>query len=262
MDDTDGIVDHYSTMQGQSAGLGNPRLPFLVEVGEKSAGLDYARIVLYRHNVDSISMQMVSLDATAVAPAFTYSHADWYTVGDRVTLEAVMAGGSSISMFKSFTLNTSVPNFAYVSHAASVNNSGTLTLEFAPLTDPYVEIGVVGQGVVNSETARFSVRVACKNGHLMKDGMCVKCPVGTYNSLMLVRQSPADRWGSCKKCRVSTSTVAEGSTTEDQCVCARGYYPDPSSEDADCLPCPAGKCLCRQQRSLLDGPKTSTPKFL
>lgn len=229
-------------MQSQSVGLGIPSLPFLVEAGDRGTGLDFARIVIYRTMVGDISMQTISLDATAVAAAFTYSHSDWYTVGDEDVMEPLVAGTSSLSVFKSFSLNPNVPDFAYVSSVATVDSTkGTLTLRIVPSTDPTIEIGVIGKGVVNEVSTSLTINIACKNGHRMKDGMCTRCPVGTFNSLTLVKQSPAERWGSCKACKQLTSTVSEGSTSEDQCTCSKGYYFDQEAPEKGCLPCPTGK---------------------
>lgn len=227
-------------MQDQSHGLGALELPSIVEVGEKGSGLDFARMVVYRTSIDAVSMQTVSLDATAIAAPFTYSHADWYTVGDKDMLEPLMAGTSSVNAFKSFTLNTHVPHFEYISKIATVDrNNGTLTLWIAPFTYSIIEIGVVGQGVVNEVTSSLSIHIACKNGHYMNQGMCVKCPVGSFNSLTLVKQHP-ERWGSCKPCQALTSTVSEGSTAEEQCICAKGYQLDVTNPEKGCVPCPAG----------------------
>ncbi|XP_026190106.1 uncharacterized protein LOC34621266 [Cyclospora cayetanensis] len=237
----DGTTDYYSTMEEQSVGQGIPSLPAVVEVGEKGSGLDFARMVLYRTSLTSVAMQTLSLDATAVAQPFTYGHADWYTVGDEDILEPIMAGRTSVGAFKSFNLNPNVSNFAYVSTIADVaETKGTLTLRIAPFTDSTLEISVIGKGVVNEVTSTFSINIACKNGHFMKQGMCAKCPVGTYNSLLLVKQSPTERWGSCKPCSNLTSTVSEGSTSEEQCICAKGYYLDETQPDKGCTPCPPG----------------------
>ncbi|OEH75347.1 kringle domain-containing protein [Cyclospora cayetanensis] len=237
----DGTTDYYSTMEEQSVGQGIPSLPAVVEVGEKGSGLDFARMVLYRTSLTSVAMQTLSLDATAVAQPFTYGHADWYTVGDEDILEPIMAGRTSVGAFKSFNLNPNVSNFAYVSTIADVaETKGTLTLRIAPFTDSTLEISVIGKGVVNEVTSTFSINIACKNGHFMKQGMCAKCPVGTYNSLLLVKQSPTERWGSCKPCSNLTSTVSEGSTSKEQCICAKGYYLDETQPDKGCTPCPPG----------------------
>ncbi|KAL8448882.1 hypothetical protein Emed_003452 [Eimeria media] len=236
---SDGTTDYYNTMQRQSVGLGIPALPFMAEVGDSSGGFGGARIVVYRTTGDKVTLQILSFEATAVAASFTYSHSDWYTVGDEVALEPVVAGSASLSLFKRFHLSPNVPDFSVVSRIASVDSSkGTLKLSLSPVLEPSVEIRVVGQGVVDEVTAGLTINVACKSGHYMKDGMCAKCPVGSFNNLTLVRQSPADRWGACKACKKLTSTVSEGSTSEEQCICTKGYYLDEAGDEPQCVPCP------------------------
>ncbi|KAL8432333.1 hypothetical protein ACSSS7_004700 [Eimeria intestinalis] len=236
---SDGTTDYYNTMQRQSVGLGIPALPFMAEVGDSNSGFGGPRIAVYRTAGDDVTLQILSFEATAVAAAFTYSHSDWYTVGDEVALEPVVAGGASLSLLKRFYLSPNVPNFSLVSRIASVDSSkGTLKLSLSPVLDPSVDITVVGQVVADEVTTDLTIKVACKSGHYMKDGMCAKCPVGTFNNITLVRQSPADRWGACKPCKKLTSTVSEGSTSEEQCICTKGYYLDETADEPQCVPCP------------------------
>ncbi|KAL8430920.1 hypothetical protein Efla_007368 [Eimeria flavescens] len=239
---SDGTTDHYNTMLTESVGTGIAALPFVVEVGDSSSGLGAARVVVYRISGEVVTMQIISLEATASAAAFTYSQSDWYTVGDEVSLEPVITGSATLSLFKRFKLSPNVADFAVASRIASVHpTKGTLTLSLSPVPDPTVEIKVVAQGVVDEITSTLTFSVACKSGHYMKDGMCAKCPVGTFNSLTLVKQSPAEWWGACKACKKLTSTVSEGSTSEEQCICTKGYYlKDIQGGELHCVPCPAG----------------------
>ncbi|KAL8275639.1 hypothetical protein Esti_000590 [Eimeria stiedai] len=238
---SDGTTDYFDTMQQQSVGLGIPALPFMAEVGDSSNGLGWARIVVYRTAGDEVTLHILPFEATAVAASLTYSPSDWYTVGDEVVLEPVVASSASLSLFKRFYLSPNVPDFSVVSRIASVDPSkGTLKLSLSAVLEPSVDIRVVAHGVVDEVTTGLTINVACKSGHYMKDGMCAKCPVGTFNNLTLVRQSPTDRWGACKACKKSTSTVSEGSTSEEQCICTKGYYLEETGDEPQCVPCPPG----------------------
>ncbi|CDJ52501.1 hypothetical protein, conserved [Eimeria brunetti] len=203
----EGLVDYHSSFQeSQGVPLGTPSSVFLVEVGARGSGLDFARLGVYRTSLDTVLVQSVSLDATAVAPAFTYTHAAWFTVGDEVLLEPLIAGRISMAAFNSFHLNPNVPNFAYVSQIASVDKAkGTLSLQLLPSSSLSVEVGVVGQGVVNEVNSSISFFIAWTWKDTASNSGCL----GT-------------------RCPANSSTTVTGATTaeERRCACNPGYVYD------------------------------------
>ncbi|CAK51484.1 cysteine repeat modular protein 2 homologue [Eimeria tenella] len=71
--------------------------------------------------------------------------------------------------------------------------------------------------------------------------MCPKCPLGTFNSVSLVKHAFEANVRACTQCTYTTSTVSEGSSSPDQCLCKKGHYPNPDpTADVPCLPCPPG----------------------
>lgn len=238
---TDKTIKYYHTLDHQSRGLGIPVLPAILEIGEKDTTLSSVKMMLYRESFGQASLQILPLSETAVATAFSYTPLDWYSVGDTAILEPAVSDTSSISVFKSFALSREVPDFSYVSRIASVDPSrGTLRLSIVPYNDRTIEIVVEGTGVLNKTVTTIRFSIACKDGHAMREGMCVRCSVGSFNSITLIKHNPLDRWSSCQKCGLNQSTVAEGSTSEDQCLCAKGHQLDAEHPENGCVPCPPG----------------------
>lgn len=243
---TDRTIKYYHTLDHQSRGLGIPVLPAILEIGEKDTTLSSVKMVLHRQSFRQVELQILPLSATAVATAVNYSPLDWYSVGDTAILEPAVSGTSSLSVFKSFALSREVPDFSYVSRIAWVDSSrGTLRLNILPYNDRTIEIIVEGTGVLNKTVTTIRFNIACKDGHAMREGMCVRCSVGSFNSIALIKQNPLDRWSSCKKCGLNQSTVAEGSTSEDQCLCAKGHQLDAEHPENGCIPCPPGALKLR-----------------
>ncbi|CDJ63213.1 LOW QUALITY PROTEIN: hypothetical protein ENH_00036000 [Eimeria necatrix] len=201
-------------------------------------------------------LQLLPLDTTAATPEFKYTAREWYALGEEQVLEAAVVGsGSSLgsagsSLGSALGSSPGLSSFALSAagtpqqRAFALRNvavdaeTGALTLRLRDIQEETVSFQVVGTGIVSSTSTRVSFRVACRDGHFYSGGMCMRCPAGSFNNLSLVKETPQVHFSSCRKCPLKKGTVAEGSTSQDQCLCAKGYHKEQGQ--SECTPCPAG----------------------
>ncbi|KAL8425245.1 hypothetical protein Efla_002311 [Eimeria flavescens] len=213
----------------------------LLQTGEAFGGLDAVWLLSFHSSIDGPTVHAIPLDTTATAPNFQYTPREWYGLGEEHKLEPSIVGEASYSGLTGFSFDTSAHSYSFVERNLKLDKkTGTLTLNLIDIPESSVTIEILGTGIVNMVKTTFSFRVGCRDGHYYHQGMCVKCQTGTFNSLALVRESPSSYFHSCRPCGPHRSTVAEGSTSKEQCLCEKGFHVDEASPTKDCIPCPAG----------------------
>ncbi|PFH33290.1 kringle domain-containing protein [Besnoitia besnoiti] len=240
--DEESAIRFYAFLSHNTLGLSSVSHISLLYFSDDSSSLEKVSLATFRDAWRGPELQIVSLDTTATVPTFRYYPHEWYAVGDSHALDPSVVGLGSLKGVSSFVLGTEGAHAAYVGSVASVvPNTGVVKLEITSIQRIEVEVQVVAMGMVSQMKTSFKIRIACKDGYYFNQGMCARCPLGTYNSLNLVKADPASRWAKCKECGKSQTTVAEGSISIDQCQCQKGYHHAGDAEDAgECEPCPPG----------------------
>ncbi|KAL8438432.1 hypothetical protein ACSSS7_000175 [Eimeria intestinalis] len=213
----------------------------LLQTGGPSSGLDSVWLLSFHGSLDGPQVHVIPLDTTATAPDFKYTSREWYGLGEEHTLEPSMVGGGSYSGLTGFAFNTGAQYYSFMERNIKIDKkTGVLTMRLIDIPETTVTVEITGTGIVNNVKTTFSFRVGCRDGHYYNQGMCVKCQAGSFNSLTLVRESPSPYFHSCKSCGERRTTVAEGSTSSEQCLCQKGYHEDETSDTKECIACPAG----------------------
>ncbi|KAL8451391.1 hypothetical protein Emag_002736 [Eimeria magna] len=213
----------------------------LLQTGEASDGLDSVWLLSFHGSLDGPTLHVIPLDTTATAPDFKYTPREWYGLGEEHTLEPSLVGEGSYSGLTGFAFTTAAQYYSFMERNITIDKkTGVLTLRLIDIPESSVTVEITGTGIVNSVKTTFSFRVGCRDGHYYNQGMCVKCKTGTFNSLALLRESPSAYFHSCRSCGERRTTIAEGSTSSEQCLCEKGYHEDETSDTHECIPCPAG----------------------
>ncbi|CDJ50977.1 hypothetical protein EBH_0038040 [Eimeria brunetti] len=229
----------YQRLDSVSAGETDIRWMCLLQTGDASGGLSGVWLTTFHDSPDGPMVHLVPLDTTATTPDFKYTPREWYALGEEHRLEPSIVGASSNTGLTSFALNPAAASFAFMKRNVTIEEAtGAVTLRLIDIQEEPLTVEVIGSGVVNSVNTSFTFRVGCKDGHYYHKGMCIKCQTGSFNSLALVKESPNSYFHACRKCAEKRSTVAEGSTSNEQCLCAKGYHLDKDSDE--CVPCPEG----------------------
>lgn len=234
----------YQRLESVTDGEVEMKAMCLLQTGSTQAGLKAVWLLTFLSSYGGQRVRAVPLDTTATAPDFKYTPREWYALGEEHLLEPSIADDGSYSGLTGFSLNAEAESFSFVQRNITIDEkSGTLKLRLIDIPEYPVRVEITGSGIVNNVKTSFSFRVGCRDGYYHNNGMCVKCQVGTFNSLALVRDSPATYFNKCRPCEGRRTTVAEGSTSAEQCLCEKGYHIDETSPDRECLPCPAGGLL-------------------
>ncbi|XP_026190736.1 uncharacterized protein LOC34621429 [Cyclospora cayetanensis] len=234
-------IQLYQRLETLSAGEVDMPAICLLQTGHDSDGLNSVWLMAFHNSYDGPFVSLVPLDTTATAPEFKYTPREWYALGEEHKLEPSIVGEGSSSGLMGFSLNGAAQSYPFMERNVSIDKkTGTLTLSLVDIQEGSVTVEVIGSGIVNSVHTSFSFRIGCRDGHYFKQGMCIKCPTGTFNSLALVKESPASYFHQCRLCEGKTTTLAEGSTSNEQCLCEKGYHRDEKVDANECTPCPEG----------------------
>ncbi|OEH74442.1 kringle domain-containing protein [Cyclospora cayetanensis] len=234
-------IQLYQRLETLSAGEVDMPAICLLQTGHDSDGLSSVWLMAFHNSYDGPFVSLVPLDTTATAPEFKYTPREWYALGEEHKLEPSIVGEGSSSGLMGFSLNGAAQSYPFMERNVSIDKkTGTLTLSLVDIQEGSVTVEVIGSGIVNSVHTSFSFRIGCRDGHYFKQGMCIKCPTGTFNSLALVKESPASYFHQCRLCEGKTTTLAEGSTSNEQCLCEKGYHRDEKVDANECTPCPEG----------------------
>lgn len=214
----------------------------LLQTGSESAGLEGIWLQSFHQSYGGPLTHLIPLDTTAATPDFKYAPRPWYALGDEYTLEpSIVGAGSAYYGLTAFALEAATAADPFVKNNISIEpKTGVITLKLQEIPEKEITVAVIGTGIVNNVNTSFSFRVGCKDGHFYKEGMCVKCKTGSFNSMAIYKENPNLYFNQCVPCEGKRTTVAEGSTSSEQCLCEKGYYMVEKDDQRDCLPCPAG----------------------
>lgn len=238
----DNTIRLYKSDSGGSRRLVQASSLVIYETSDSDAGLESIWLATFGNSILGNTVELTPLDTTATAPEFKYFPKDWYALGEEHTFEPSIVGMGSQYGLNRFVLSSDTPTYAYVKRNVSIDETtGKITLHLGEILESEVTVEVLGIGIVNSVKTSFTFRVACRDGHYYRGGMCVKCEAGSFNSIAQVKTDPSRYFTACKQCEENRSTVAEGSTSNDQCLCQKGYQIDENVSATVCTPCPAGR---------------------
>eukprot|EP00371_Babesia_bovis_P003646 XP_001612293.1 GCC2 and GCC3 domain containing protein [Babesia bovis T2Bo] len=133
---------------------------------------------------------------------------------------------------------------AAVRNAISVSHDGKLTISVRDINRITVRIRITAVGPIDAKCIYKTLSLACPDGHFFhndkvtKKRGCKVCPVGYYNSILLIEKDLI-KWGECTQCPENESTIDVGAASPSQCICSPGYYLVNGSKPR-CQPCPAG----------------------
>ncbi|VWU52695.1 cysteine repeat modular protein 2, putative, partial [Hepatocystis sp. ex Piliocolobus tephrosceles] len=134
---------------------------------------------------------------------------------------------TQMNLLYSFTLMTPI-NYA----VAMSSNDGSLELMLYNLSSDKINISVKIDGPFIEQKAIVNLTVYCRDGLILKDGECKKCPIGTYyNFTEYLKDQTRDE---CIDCPINTTTKNIGSTKITQCMCVPGYKYEQNNECTQC----------------------------
>lgn len=234
----------YQRLESASDGEVDMAAISLLQTGDASEGLQAVWLLSFHNSYDGPMIHVIPLDTTATAPEFKYTPREWYYLGEEHRLEPSIVGAGSYYGLTGFALDAASQSYSFMERNVTIDKkTGTLTLRLIDILESSVTVEIIGNGIVNNVKTSFSFRIGCRDGHYYKQGMCIKCQAGTFNSLALVRESPSSYFHSCRPCGERRTTVAEGSTSNEQCLCEKGYHLDEKGDTDECTPCPTGMFL-------------------
>lgn len=215
----------------------------LLRTGNEASGLEGFWLQSFHQSYVGPLTHLIPLDTTAATPDIKYAPRPWYALGDEHALEpSIVGAGNSYHGLTSFALEAVTAADPFVQKYITLDpNTGVVTIKFQEIPEKEIRVAVIGMGIVNSVSSSFSFRVGCKDGHFYKRGMCIKCKTGTFNSMAIYKENPDKYFESCVPCGEKRTTVAEGSTSSEQCLCNKGFYLVEEGNDRKCVACPRGR---------------------
>ncbi|SOV75133.1 cysteine repeat modular protein 2, putative [Plasmodium sp. gorilla clade G3] len=112
---------------------------------------------------------------------------------------------------------------------------GTIEIKLSEFVGDSVNLTAKLHGFFLELNVNITFTVICSNGMKALNGICIPCPLGSYNNINEYIKN--NNIYECTLCHNNSTTKYEGSTSISQCSCLPGYE---LNNDDLCIPCKRG----------------------